>query len=93
VLRGGVAAVRRRHDGTPEDVGLSSERLQQVNALVKRHLDAKSFAGAVTLVARNGRIAHLQAHGFADLDAKKPMKTDSMFRIMSMTKPVVGVAS
>jgi len=76
----------------PEDVGLSSERLQQVNALVKRHLDAKSFAGAVTLVARNGRIAHLQAHGFADLDAKQPMKTDSMFRIMSMTKPVVGVA-
>jgi hypothetical protein len=49
----------------PKTVGLSSERLQQVNALVKRHLDAKSFAGAVTLVARNGRIAHLQAHGFA----------------------------
>ena len=76
----------------PEDVGLSSERLQQVNALVKRHLDAKSFAGAVTLVARNGRIAHLQAHGIADLESKQPMKTDSMFRIMSMTKPVVGVA-
>ena len=73
-------------------MGLSSERLKQVNALVKRHLDAKSFAGAVTLVARNGRIAHLQAHGFADLDAKQAMKTDTMFRIMSMTKPVVGVA-
>ena len=73
-------------------MGLSSERLQQVNALVKRHLDAKSFAGAVTLVARNGRIAHLQAHGLADLESKQPMKTDSMFRIMSMTKPVVGVA-
>jgi CubicO group peptidase (beta-lactamase class C family) len=76
----------------PEDVGLSSERLQRVNALVKRHLDATSFAGAVTLVARNGRIAHLQAHGMADLEAKKPMQTDQMFRIMSMTKPVVGVA-
>ena len=76
----------------PEDVGLSSERLQQVNALVKRHLDAKSFAGAVTLVARNGRIAHLQAHGFAELESKKPMQTDNMFRIMSMTKPIVGTA-
>src|SRR5688572_9403955 len=76
----------------PEDVGLSSERLKQVNALVQRHLDAKSFAGAVTLVARNGRIVHLQAQGMADLEAKVPMKTDSMFRIMSMTKPVVGVA-
>ena len=73
-------------------MGLSSERLQQVNALVKRHLDAKSFAGAVTLVARNGRIVHLQAQGMADLESKQPMQTDSMFRIMSMTKPVVGVA-
>ena len=61
----------------PEEVGLSSERLQQVNALVKRHLDATSFAGAVTLVARNGRIAHLQAHGIADLESKKPMQTDA----------------
>jgi CubicO group peptidase (beta-lactamase class C family) len=76
----------------PEEVGLSSERLQQVNALVKRHLDATGFAGAVTLVARNGRIAHLQAHGYAELETKKPMQTDNMFRIMSMTKPVVGVA-
>jgi len=76
----------------PEEVGLSSERLQQVNSLVKRHLDAKSFAGAVTLVARNGRIAHLQAHGFAELESKKPMQTDNMFRIMSMTKPIVGTA-
>ena len=76
----------------PEEVGLSSERLQQVNALVKRHLDARSFAGAVTLVARNGRIVHLQAHGLADLETKRPMQTDSIFRIMSMTKPVVGTA-
>jgi len=76
----------------PEEVGLSSERLQQVNALMKRHLDAGSFAGAVTLVARNGRIVHLQPHGMADLESKQPMKADSMFRIMSMTKPVVGVA-
>jgi CubicO group peptidase (beta-lactamase class C family) len=76
----------------PEEVGLSSERLQQVNALVKRHLDNKSFSGAVTLVARNGRIAHLQAHGLADIDSKKPMQPDAMFRIMSMTKPVVGAA-
>ena len=76
----------------PEEVGVSSERLQQVNALVKRHLDAGSFAGAVTLVARNGRIVHLQPHGMADLESKQPMKADSMFRIMSMTKPVVGVA-
>src|SRR6185369_1123722 len=59
----------------PEEVGLSSERLQQVDALVKRHLDARSFSGAVTLVARNGRIAQLKAYGLADIDNKRPMQT------------------
>jgi CubicO group peptidase (beta-lactamase class C family) len=76
----------------PEDVGLSSDRLQQIDALIKRHLDGRSFSGAVTLVARNGRIAQLKAYGLADVDSKRPMQPDSMFRIMSMTKPVVGAA-
>src|SRR3989442_11707624 len=76
----------------PEDVGLSTQRLQRIHELVQRHLDAKSFSGAVTLVARNGRIAHLEAQGLMDIETKKPMATDTMFRIMSMTKPVVGVA-
>jgi CubicO group peptidase (beta-lactamase class C family) len=76
----------------PEDVGISSERLKRVSELVQRHITAGSFSGAVTLVARNGRIAHHEAHGLMDLDAKKPMVKDGIFRIMSMTKPVIGVA-
>jgi len=76
----------------PEDVGLSTPRLQRIHELVQRHLDAKSFSGAVTLVARNGRIAHLEAQGLMDTETNKPMATNAMFRIMSMTKPVVGVA-
>ena len=76
----------------PEDVGMSSERLRRIHDLVQRHIDAKSFSGAVTLVARNGRVAHLEAHGLMDLESKKPMATNGIFRIMSMTKPVVGTA-
>jgi CubicO group peptidase (beta-lactamase class C family) len=76
----------------PEDVGLSAERLKRVNELVQRHITAGSFSGAVTLVARNGRIGHHEAQGLMDLDAKKPMAKDGIFRIMSMTKPIVGVA-
>src|SRR5687768_15526329 len=76
----------------PEEVGLSAERLKRITELVERHLDAKSFSGAVTLVARNGRIGHFEAHGLMDLEAKKPMQKDAIFRIMSMTKPVVGVS-
>jgi CubicO group peptidase (beta-lactamase class C family) len=78
--------------GKPEDVGLSSERLRRICELMQRHIDAKNFSGAVTLVARHGRIVHHEAHGLMDLEAKKPMQKDAIFRIMSMTKPVVGVA-
>src|SRR5262245_31526280 len=76
----------------PEEVGLSAERLQRVHDLVQRHIDAKSFSGAVTLGARNGRIGHFEAQGLMDVDSRKPMQKDAIFRIMSMTKPVVGVS-
>ena len=76
----------------PEEVGLSSERLKRVTELMQRLIDAKTFSGAVTLVARNGRIAHFETQGVMDLDSKTPMQKDTIFRIMSMTKPVVGVS-
>jgi CubicO group peptidase (beta-lactamase class C family) len=76
----------------PEDVGFSSERLGAVRQTVQRHIDAGSITGAVTLVASRGRIAHFEAHGLADLESKRPMAKDTVFRIMSMTKPVTAVA-
>ena len=76
----------------PEEVGLSAERLKRVTDLMQRLIDAKAFSGAVTLVARNGRVAHFEAQGLMDVESKKPMQKDTIFRIMSMTKPVVGVA-
>jgi CubicO group peptidase (beta-lactamase class C family) len=78
--------------GKPEDVGLSSERLRRVSELMQRHIAAGTFSGAVTLVARHGRVVHHEAQGLMDLEAKKPMQKDAIFRIMSMTKPVVGVS-
>src|ERR1700752_1855289 len=76
----------------PEDVGLSADRLKRVTELMQRLIDAKTFSGAVTLVARNGRIAHFEAQGLMDIESRKPMQKDAIFRIMSMTKPVVGVS-
>src|SRR4030095_2919132 len=75
-----------------DDVGISSQRLQRIHELMQRHIDAGNFSGAVTLLGRNGRIAHLEAQGLMDIDTKKPMAADAMFRIMSMTKPIVGVS-
>jgi hypothetical protein len=52
----------------PEGVGISAERLKRVSELLKRHIDAGSFSGSVTLVARNGRVAHLEAQGLMDIE-------------------------
>jgi CubicO group peptidase (beta-lactamase class C family) len=86
IFAGSVPAAR------PEEVGFSTERLRRVPETIQRHIDAGSITGAVTLVASRGRIAHFEAHGLMDLDSKRPMAKDSVFRIMSMTKPVTAVA-
>ena len=76
----------------PEDVGVSSERLQRISQMIQRRIAAGEMTGAVTIVARKGKIVHLEAQGVMDLDSKKPMAKDTMFRVASMTKPVTGLA-
>ena len=76
----------------PDVDGFSQERLRRIGEFAERRIAARSFSGAVTLVARQGRVVHLEAHGLADLESKRPMRTDTIFRIMSMTKPVVAVS-
>src|SRR5690606_23543751 len=76
----------------PESVGLSSARLEHIGELLERHIAEGDLSGAVTLVARNGEIAHPEAHGVANIADGAPMQTDAIFRIASMTKPVVSTA-
>jgi CubicO group peptidase (beta-lactamase class C family) len=76
----------------PEDVGMSSERLRRIHEAMLRHIDAGEISGAVTLVARRGRIVNFEAHGLMDLESKRPMQADAIFRIASMSKPITGVA-
>src|SRR4029077_17976421 len=76
----------------PEDVGLSSERLADITEMMKRHIAAGEISGGVTLVARHGRIAHLEATGVTDTDTKKAMTKDAGFLRASITKPVTGLA-
>jgi CubicO group peptidase (beta-lactamase class C family) len=76
----------------PEDVGMSTERLKRIGEAVQRHITAGNVAGAVTLVARRGKIAHFEAQGVMDVDSKKPMAKDNLFRLASMSKPIAGVA-
>jgi CubicO group peptidase (beta-lactamase class C family) len=76
----------------PESVGLSSERLERIGATVQRQIDDKRIAGAVTMVVRHGHVAWFKAQGLMDREAGKPMRTDAMFRICSMTKPITSTA-
>jgi CubicO group peptidase (beta-lactamase class C family) len=76
----------------PDEVGISAERLNRIHAVIQTHLNARDFAGAVTLVARKGKVVHLEAHGALDFESNKPLRTDTLFRLASMTKPMTAVA-
>lgn len=77
----------------PEDVGLSSSQLARIEAVTQKHVESGTVPGAVMLVARRGKIAWHKTMGFRDRAAKEPMRPDSIFRIYSMTKPIVSVAA
>jgi len=77
---------------TPEIVGVSTSRLQRLPDAMQRYIDANQLAGTVTLIARNGRIIHQQSQGWKNKEAGEGMTDDSIFVIMSMTKPIVSTA-
>ncbi len=76
----------------PENVGVSSERLERLSASMQRYIDNDLLAGTVTLVARKGKIVHLESQGWKNRETDEAMTDDSIFVIMSMTKPIISVA-
>jgi CubicO group peptidase (beta-lactamase class C family) len=78
---------------TPEQVGLSRERLARIPPALSRQIENKNFPGAVVLVARRGRIAYFEAIGQLDPKTGTPMSKDAIFRLYSMTKPFTSVAA
>jgi CubicO group peptidase (beta-lactamase class C family) len=76
----------------PETVGLSTPRLERLGEVMQRYVDQGRLGGAVTLVARNGKVAYLQAFGRLDPASGAAMPTDAVFRIASQTKAVTSVA-
>lgn len=77
----------------PDAAGFSPARLQQLDRfLQQRYLDSGKLPGALTLIQRRGEIAHLSALGYMDVERKRALEADTLFRIYSMTKPVTSVA-
>ena len=78
---------------SPEEVGFVSQRLKRLSDRIEEGVKNNELPGAVVLIARNGKIVMFDAYGFRDKEAKAPMKTDAIFRIASMTKPITTVAA
>ncbi len=77
---------------SPESVGMSSERLAKITSVMQKEVADGKLPGAVVMVARKGKLVYSQAFGGQNDAAKAPMKADSIFRIYSMTKPMVSTA-
>ena len=78
--------------GKADDLGFAADRMPRIREAVQRHVDAGEVSGVVTLVARRGKIAHFEAYGLQDLESKKPMPKDGIFRLASMSKPITAAA-
>ncbi|MCZ2156805.1 MAG: beta-lactamase family protein [Bryobacterales bacterium] len=68
------------------------EKLAAIKPQIQSFVDEGTIPGAVSMIVKDGKVAHLEAVGYADLEARKPMRTDTIFQIMSMTKPITGIA-
>jgi CubicO group peptidase (beta-lactamase class C family) len=77
----------------PEEIGLSSERLDRITATLRHDVERRLIPGAVLAIARGGRVGYAEAIGFRDREAQVPLAFDAIFRVASMTKPVVSVAA
>lgn len=75
------------------DLGFDPARLARLDAHFKKYVDDGRLPGWSLAVARDGEVAHVANYGFADIEAKRPLEGDAIFRIASMTKPICGVAA
>jgi len=76
----------------PEEAGMSSARLDRISSVMQQFIKDNQLPGILTLVQRRGRVVHYGQYGLMDIEAGKPMQEDALFRIYSMTKPIVSVA-
>lgn len=77
---------------SPESVGFSATRLDNISARLQKYVDANEAPGFVTLIARKSEVVHFETCGYQDAENRRPMTRDTIFRIYSMTKPITSIA-
>ena len=76
----------------PEDVGMSTSRLERIAPVMQGYVDNGKIPCALTMIAREGKLVHFEKFGMQDISASKPIAFDTIFRLYSMTKPITSVA-
>ncbi|HJM15082.1 MAG TPA: serine hydrolase domain-containing protein, partial [SAR86 cluster bacterium] len=76
----------------PEKAGFSTDRLRRIAPVMQKYIDEDLTPGVLTAIMREGKLIYLETQGFMDVEAKKPLREDTIFRIASMTKPIASIA-
>jgi CubicO group peptidase (beta-lactamase class C family) len=93
VISASAASGRSLPTVEPDKVGLSPERLQRIGEVFQQEIEQGKLPGAIVLIARKGEVAYFESFGVRDPESAAPMPKDAIFRIYSMTKPLVSVAA
>lgn len=86
-----IQAQQMARKASPESVGMSSERLKMMEQKMHEYVDKGQLAGVQTAIMRKGKLIQFDTYGYADIDSKKALEENSLFRIYSMSKPIVSV--
>jgi len=78
---------------SPENVGLSSARLERIEPVVRKYIDENQLSGAVCMILRHDKVAYCKSFGIANIEGKRPMSDDSLFRIASMSKAITTLGA
>ena len=81
------------HDKAAQEAGLGVESLNEMDVALQKQIDDKHVAGVIGLIGRHGKVGYFEAFGYRNLKQQKPMTEDALFRIYSMTKPMVAVTA
>lgn len=87
-----VAAADNLSYADPEEVGMSSERLDRIAPFIQQYVDDGQLVGATSMISRRGEVVHFETYGDLRMDTGQPIQNDSIFRIYSMTKPITTLA-
>jgi len=88
-----MATTHELPHASPDEVGMSAERLHKIDDVVQEYVDAGRIQGAVIGVTRRNKVVYMETHGVIDETTRNPMRKDAMFQMVSSTKPILGVAA